>query len=132
MVHVGHASRARLGIPRITTEQAVGRWLALNFSRLIDPAGIPRVASTDPPDAFCTSPDGAVFLNGLDHVIAAGRSESAIAAKNWAQEDLVQAHAADHDPPGNSDEADPKFFHCVLSIFRLIRLQQSTSDFLTR
>lgn len=56
---------------------------------------MPGVALTNAPDAFASTDDGAMFLDGQDHVLAATRVETAAAPEEGAENDLVATYQQD-------------------------------------
>jgi hypothetical protein len=58
-------------------------------------AGVPGVAAADAECAADRTAEGAVFLNGEDHVLAAGGMKAAVVPEPGADSDLVAADESD-------------------------------------
>jgi hypothetical protein len=69
--------------------------LSCNSLRWINPGAAKGLAATNPPGTFGNAFQDTVFLYGADHVIAACRLKTALAAKEGAERQLIQADAAD-------------------------------------
>src|SRR5262245_36755747 len=65
-------------------------------------AAAQRIAADDPPDSLKRAPHRPVFLDGIDHVVAARRPEPAVPAHNRAQRELIHTHDRDDRPSRKS------------------------------
>lgn len=58
-------------------------------------AGVPGVAAANAAGTAEGAAEGTIFLNGEDHVLAAGGSEAAVVSEPGANSDLVAANEGD-------------------------------------
>lgn len=63
-----------------------------------------RVATADSNNTFERSPDGAIFLNGLDKIAAAGRCKATDRRQQRTNADLVETHARYQAFPGQQPQ----------------------------